>query len=313
MIDIKTLIKMIGFGPAALWEGVIDRVSAPVTHSLFDGEPAAMDEGEIQAAVERRRQTAIAKRQGAIAVVPVRGVIVPRANIWEAYGFATSVDTIVAMTRAAVQDPNVKAVVQVYDSPGGSISGVPEGFEQLMELRGDTPIIAVAEHLMASAAYWLASAADEIVAAPSAMVGSVGVFMLHVDYSKALEEAGVAPTFISAGEHKVEGNPYQPLSEEAQAHYQSLVDDAYKQFTEGVARGREGARVSVGDVRGEAFGQGRVLTSSAAKASGMIDGVRTLRETLEAYGLQAPSAGARALAPGRRRRALAMLEQDFRQ
>src|SRR5690606_21595735 len=123
-------------------------------------------DAEIQAAIDKRRQVAIARRQGAVAVVPVRGVIIPRPNIWELFGVATSVQTVVAMTRAALADPNTKAVVHAYDSPGGSTAGVPEAWEQLHALRGDKPIIAVAEHLMASAAYWLASAADEIVAAP---------------------------------------------------------------------------------------------------------------------------------------------------
>jgi signal peptide peptidase SppA len=265
-------------------------------------------EADIQAAIERRRQNAIAKRQGNIAVVPIRGVITPRPTIWEAYGFATSVDTIVALTRAAVQDPNVKAVVQAYDSPGGSVFGVEEGFAELLSLRGDTPIIAVAEHLMASAAYWLASAADEIVAAPSALTGSVGVMMLHLDYSKALEAEGVSHKFIYAGENKVEGNPLEPLSEETQAYYQAEVDAVYRQFVGDITRGRNFLTTKV--VRGEAFGQGRVLNAADAKDAGMIDQVRTLRDTLIAYGIEVQGSGARALAPQRRRRALALMEKS---
>lgn len=310
MIDIKTLIQMIGCTPAALWK---EWVSTVVGQNQQAPEFAAMDDADIQAAIDRRRQSAIARRQGAIAVVPIRGVIIPRPNIFEAVGWATSVETIVAMTRAAVQDPEVKAVVQAFDSPGGTVSGVPEGFSDLMSLRGDTPIIAVSEHMMASGAYWLASAADEIAAAPSAQTGSVGVFMLHVDFSGALEAEGIVPTFIFAGEHKVEGNHLEPLSDEAREYFQSEVDDVYRQFTADVARGRN---VSTSTVRGEAFGQGRVLSSTDAKAAGMVDQVRTLRDTLIAYGIemQGPQASrSRALAPGRRRRALALMERDFQQ
>lgn len=319
MINIKTLIQMIGGTPAALWKDWV-ALNTSMTDGLHAPDVAAMDDGEVEAVVNRRRQAAIAKRQGAVAVVPIRGVIIPRPNIFEAIGWATSVETIVSMTRAAVQDPDVKAVIQAYDSPGGSVFGVEEGFEELMALRGDTPIVAVAEHLMASAAYWLASAADEIVAAPSSLVGSIGVLMLHVEFSKALEDAGVNPTFIFAGEHKVEGNPYEPLDEEALAYFQGLVDHDYRQFSNAVAKARG---VSAATVRGETFGQGRVLTSQDAKAAGMIDEVRTLRDTLIAYGItdsQSSESGSpwrtgnsRALAPQRRRRALALMEQEFQQ
>jgi len=301
---------MLGGGVAALWQDWVKSVIAQGMQSpgLAAMDLQSLDDSEVQAAIDRRRQNAIAKRQGAIAVVPVRGVIIPRANIFEAVGWATSVDTIVALTRAAVQDPNVKAVVQVYDSPGGSAFGVPEGFEQLFDLRGETPIVAVAEHLMASAAYWLASAADEIVAAPSALTGSVGAFMLHVDFSKMLEAEGIVPTFIHAGKYKVEGNSYEPLSDEARDFLQSEVDEVYRQFTADVARGR-GVQASA--VRGESFGQGRVLNSTAAKAAGMIDQVRTLRETLITYGVAQSDGNTRAVAPQRRRRALALMERDF--
>lgn len=317
-IDLRTLIQLLGGAPAALWKDWVRTVIAKGPRTIVSrglqlsqlSELEAMDDSDVQAAIDRRRQAAIAKRQGAVAVVPVRGVIIPRPNFYEVVGWATSVQTIVGMTRAAVQDPDVKAVVMAFDSPGGSAFGVQEGFDELMALRGDTPIVAVSEHLMASAAYWLASAADEIVAAPSALTGSVGAFMLHVDYSKALEDAGIAPTFVFAGDHKVEGNPYEPLTEEAQSYFQSMIDDVYKQFTGDIVRGRD---VQASAVRGEAFGLGRVLTSAQAKSAGMIDQVRTLRETLMAYGIEFQGSGsrARALAPQRRRRALALMERNY--
>lgn len=312
MIDFKTLVQMLEGGVAALWKDwVVSLIKSGAMPALAALDMQALDPAEVEAAIDRRRQSAIARRQGAIAVVPVRGVIIPRPNIYEAYGLATSVDTIVSLTRAALQDPNVKAVVQVYNSPGGSVFGVPEGFEQLYQMRGDKPIVAVSEYLMASAAYWLASAADEIVAAPSAYTGSIGAYMLHLDFSKFLENAGVAPTYIHAGKYKVEGNSDEPLSDEARAYLQSEVDETYRQFTADVARGR-GLQVSA--VRGEAFGQGRVLKSAAAKAAGMIDEVRTLRDTLAAYGLnETQGPGPRALAPERRRRALALMERDSQQ
>jgi len=305
MIDLRTLVQIMGALPVALWREWVAQVAAAAVAPI---EIESMSAADIEAAIDGRRRAAIARAQGGIAVVQVRGVIIPRANILEYVGFATSVDTIVSMTRTAMADSGIKAVVHAYDSPGGSSAGVPEGHAELMALRGgDKPIVAVAEHLMASAAYWLASAADEIVAAPSALVGSIGAYVLHLDFSKALAEAGIKPTFIVAGKHKVDANAYEPLSDDAREYWQALVDDAYQRFTADVAKGRG---VPVGTVRGESFGQGRVLTSEAAEGAGMIDGVRTLRDTLAAYGMPAKSApaGGRALALERRRRALALAE-----
>ncbi|HSH41050.1 MAG TPA: S49 family peptidase [Arenicellales bacterium] len=314
MLDFQTLVQIIGMQPAALCRDWVSRLplkGAVNTENLFRAaEQEAAEHGSIEAAIDRRREAAIARRQGAVAVVPVRGVIMPRPNIYELVGWGTSVQTIVAMTRAAVADPEVKAVVQAFDSPGGSSAGLPEGWAELYALRGEKPIVAVAEHLMASAAYWLASAADEIDAAPSALVGSIGVFMLHVEFAQMLEAEGIKPTFIHAGQYKVEGNPFEPLTEEAQAHFQSLVDDTYRQFTADASKGR-GVRSAT--IQGPAFGEGRVLTATAAQGGGMIDKVRSLSQTLEAYGLQRnePDRGRGASAIERRRRSLALLEQGL--
>jgi signal peptide peptidase SppA len=130
--------------------------------------------------------------------------------------------------------------------------------------------------MMASAAYWLASQADEIVSIPSGNVGSIGVFSAHQDLSAALEKEGIKVTLIKAGKFKVEGNPFEPLSDEARAQIQTRVDDAYSQFTKDVARGRG---VKPSDVRG-GYGEGRALPAKEAKAVGLIDRIATMDEVL---------------------------------
>lgn len=85
------------------------------------------------------------------------------------------------------------------DSPGGGVGGVPEAFAALAAVRGRKPTVALSNPLMASAAYWLASAADQIVASPSALTGSVGVYHLHEDYSRAADAVGVTVSYIHAG------------------------------------------------------------------------------------------------------------------
>ncbi len=120
--------------------------------------------------------------------------------------------------------------------------------------------------IAASAAYWLASQASSITLTPSGEVGSIGVLDLHADVSKALENAGVKLTAVTAGEHKTERAPFTPLSDDAKAHMQSGVNAWYGDFLSAIRRGR-GARVSAsGD-----FGGGRMLDSRKALSMGLVD------------------------------------------
>ncbi|MCC7371633.1 MAG: S49 family peptidase, partial [Chloroflexi bacterium] len=142
----------------------------------------------------------------------------------------------------------------------------------------------------ASAAYWIASSADEIVVTPSGEVGSIGVFTAHEDISAALEAEGVTVTLISAGKYKTEGNPFEPLSEEARGAIQARVDDYYSMFVRAVARGRG---VKPADVRG-GFGQGRVVGADEAVRLGMADRVGTMAQTVERLAGRRGGAGSRA-------------------
>jgi signal peptide peptidase SppA len=156
------------------------------------------------------------------------------------------------------------------------VTGVDELSKMIYDARGSKPIVAVANHLMASAAYWIGTAADELVVTPSGEVGSIGVFAAHQDVSAAMEKEGVKTTLISAGKYKTEGNPFEPLTDEAHASIQARVDDYYSMFTKAVARNRG---VNVADVRG-GFGEGRVVGAQQAVSLGMADRVATLDDVI---------------------------------
>jgi capsid assembly protease len=219
---------------------------------------------------------------GAVAVIPIRGVISRRANLMAQMSGpgGTSVEKLTSQFRAALADGSVKAIVFDVDSPGGTVEGVPELAEEIYKSRGQKKSVAVANGMAASAAYWLASAAGELVVAPSGQVGSIGVFMSHDDFSKALEQAGIKTTFISAGKYKVDGNQSEPLTDSAREDMQAKVDAFYGMFVKSVARGR---RVSQDDVRG-GFGQGRMVLAAAAVKEGMADRVATMDDTLARLG-----------------------------
>jgi ClpP class serine protease len=128
------------------------------------------------------------------------------------------------------------------------VDGVEELSSEVYQSRGKKKMIAVANAMAASAAYWIASAADELVVTPSGQIGSIGVFAAHEDISKAAEMQGVKVSLISAGKYKTEGNPFEPLSSEARAAMQRDVDVFGEMFTAAVARNR-GAGAPRGGVR----------------------------------------------------------------
>ena len=116
-----------------------------------------------------------ARAVGTVAVLPLYGVIAPRMNVMTQVSGGTSAQLFAAAFRAAIESPDVSAVVIDADTPGGSVFGVQELAETIRAARGTKPIIAVANTLAASAGYWLIAQADEVIASPSSQLGSIGV------------------------------------------------------------------------------------------------------------------------------------------
>jgi len=230
--------------------------------------------------------------EGDIAVLPLTGVIVPRANLMAEVSGATSAERFGAAFRQLMADPQIGAVVIDVDSPGGAVQGVEELSSLIYDARGTKPIFATANHLAASAAYWIASAADEFIVTPSAEVGGIGVFAAHEDLSAAMEKLGVKTTYVSAGRYKTEANPHEALSGEARAAIQTRVDDYYGLFVRAVARNRG---VNAAQVQ-EGYGQGRVVGARRALQLGMADRLETLDETLKRLTKRTKSTNARSAA-----------------
>jgi ClpP class serine protease len=148
--------------------------------------------------------------------------------------------------------------------------------DKIFNGRGSKPIVAVANSLMASAAFWLGSAADELVITPSGEIGSVGVIATHIDSSLADENFGRKVSIIKAGKFKAEANPHEPLSAEGRDHIQSIVDSFYGDFVNHLARNRG---TTPARVRAD-FGQGRVVRAGAAVDANMADRIGTLQDVL---------------------------------
>jgi len=222
------------------------------------------------------RRTDVSPAPG-IAVIPIHGVIAPRMNqVADFFSGGTSYAQIRNLLHLAVADPSVGTIVLDIDSPGGSCAGATECATSIRAAAMRKPIIAVAEYQMCSAAYWLAAQASEIIASPSASVGSIGVFTIHEDLSKMLEALGITATIVSAGKFKVDANPFEPLSAEARGRLQAQVRTTFGRFVADVAKGRG---VTPEAVRG-GFGEGAVVTADDALALGMVNAIATLEDTI---------------------------------
>lgn len=221
---------------------------------------------------EDLRAPAMPKVSGTVAVMPLTGVLTQKGDWW-----GTSMDGFGRAFDAAIASPNIAGIVIDIDSPGGTVAGTQMLADRIFAARGVKPVVAIANSLAASAAFWVGTSAETFVVAPDGDVGSVGVFSIHQDLSKYLDDMGIKTTMISSGRYKTEGSPYEPLSEEARMEMQKRCDAFFETFVATVARNR-GERVPT--VR-NGFGQGRVVNGKEAEAERMVDGVMSLDAVLK--------------------------------
>ena len=257
---------------------------------------------EIEARIGKQTEQDVARQDGDVQILPLRGVIANRMNMMSSISGGTSNEGFAQLFQRALRNDATKAIIIDTDSPGGAVSGTPELSSMIFNARGIKPIIAHVNSTAASAAYWIATAADEIVVTPSGAVGSIGVFGIHDDLSGALEKAGVKKTIIKAGRYKASGHPFGPLDDETLSRKQKQIDAAYDMFVTDIARNRG---VDVDKVRGS-FGEGDMVDAAEAVSLGMADRVATLEETLKRFGVSQYGGIHRrkSFAPAREQRAL---------
>lgn len=212
-----------------------------------------------------------------VAVLPVYGVLAKRMNLFSSISGGASYEMVAKDFAQAMNDPAVEAIVLVVDSPGGAIDGVQKLGDAIFSARGVKPVGAIADGMMASAAYWIGAQADVVVAASdTTMIGSIGVVSAHRDISAAEEKAGVKTTEITAGKYKRIASEFAALSDEGRAEIQERVDYLYEIFVGAVAKAR-GVGV---DVVLENMADGRVFIGQQAVKAGLVDGVSTLDELI---------------------------------
>ena len=214
-----------------------------------------------------------------IAVIPVHGTLVKRTAGLDAASGLTSYTEIAAMLDSAMADPQVAGILLDIDSPGGEASGSFELARRVREASAVKPVWAVANDSAYSAAYAIGSAANRLIVSETGGVGSIGVIALHIDQSVKDANEGYRYTAVTAGTHKNDFSPHQPLTDEAKAELQAEVDRLYSLFVEHVGSMRTlGSDVVRSTEAGLYFGANAI-------AAGLADAVGTFESALTDFSL----------------------------
>lgn len=202
-----------------------------------------------------------------VAVIPVHGTLINRFSY--SWGSVTGYNFIRQQTAMAGADPEVKAIVYDVNSYGGEAAGCFECSNDIKPLANGKPTFAFVDSNAYSGGYAIAAGTDKIILTPSGGVGSIGVVAAHFSFEKFLDDAGVKVTFIFAGKHKVDGNPYEDLSDEVKADIQKSINVSYDAFVAHVVKGR---KMDEKAVRGT---EARIFRAEEAKSLGLIDAIAT--------------------------------------
>ena len=213
-----------------------------------------------------------------LAIVPMHGPMMNRAGVFQRlFAGHNSPQHFARLMRAASQNGNIEKILIDVDSPGGTVAGTTEAAEAVdyaVRRKGAENVTAFANGQMASSAYWIASRAGQIIADPTALVGSIGILTAHVDRTGAAEKAGVKVSYFRSGQHKGASQPFEGgISEAEAAEVQRLVSKTHDEFVASVEDRR-------GALREEAKA-GKVYVGAEAQEVGLIDGVGSFESHLE--------------------------------
>jgi signal peptide peptidase SppA len=212
-----------------------------------------------------------------VAIIAIDGPMAPKMNLMSALCGGVSMSVVGNSVMQAAADPDISGIVLAIDSPGGTVSGTQELMGKIRAANKVKPIVALAEGMMASAAYWVGSAASKVYASSGTdQIGSIGVVASHVDVSGQEAADGIKTTEITAGKYKRIASSYEPLTEEGRKSIQDQVDFLYSVFVNDVAGNRG---VSVDVVKSD-MADGRIFIGSQALKAGLIDGVKSMDEVI---------------------------------
>lgn len=214
---------------------------------------------------------------GSIAVISISGILMKSPDIWERLFFgASDINAIIESIDAAAQDKDVKGIVLKISSPGGTVAGTPELAEAVTQARKKKTVIAYVDDLAASAAYWVASQAESIIANRESVIGSIGVRLMMYDLSEAYKSAGIKAVSIDTGKFKSTGVAGTEITDEQQAMYQEIVDAHFQDFKSAVMSGR-----GMTEKAFEKVADAQVFHAAKAKSVKLIDKIGSLEDAVK--------------------------------
>ncbi len=270
-------------GVRAGFERVLLAYMAGQPVGIFDEHTAATDTvprffgRKIAPARADARADGILEVDGSTAIIHIDGAIDRNLSAMDRLCFDACdlVDVQRALARVS-NDSAIKNVMLAIDSPGGTVQGVPETAAMISDLAKKKNVFACTEGSMCSAAYWLASGADQIFCTASSYVGSIGVYMAILDESRALEDQGLKVQMVKSGSLKAAGASFKPLSDDERAYFQNLCDEIAQMFKGAATDKRPG--IEDGTMQGQAF------LGASAVAAGLADAqVASLADALAQF------------------------------
>lgn len=208
------------------------------------------------------------QKEGA-AIIRVRGVI-SESSESNAFSTTQNASSIARKIRTLADKKEVKALLLDINSPGGTVAAVQDIYNALNYFRSQNkPVVALMRDVAASGGFYIAMAADKVVAQPGTMTGSIGVILQTTNAQELLRKIGVDMGAIKSGQNKDIGAIYKELTEEQKILLQEMIDETYQQFFEAVRQGRPNMDVNTLRV----YADGRIFTGAKALTLGLIDGL----------------------------------------
>jgi len=184
--------------------------------------------------------------------------------------------TITSQLITFKKDKGIKAIILRINSPGGSVGPTQEIYREVRKTIRSKKVVVSMGEVAASGGYYIAAAADKIVANPGTITGSIGVIMHFVQFKEFLGKIGVDLEVLKSGEFKDVGSPHRELTERDKELINALISDIQKQFEEGVATGR---KMAVEEV--QSISDGRVFSGAQAKELGLVDALGNFQDAVE--------------------------------
>lgn len=208
-----------------------------------------------------------------VATIPIMGPLVPRADFFSEVSGLTAMEAVARDFTTALEDDEVGAILLAMDSPGGTAAGTAELAELIREARGVKPVIAQVTDMAASAAFWIATAADEVVTTTTGVLGSVGVIHSFIDDTEAMAQRGFRR--IDVVSSRAPKKRADPTTKEGRAQIQETLDDLEAAFIDALVHHRGVSEKTVV----EQFGQGDVVIGRKALKANMADRIATFEQT----------------------------------